>query len=319
MSVVRNDTDGNIMAYQFDEVNDIVDTKKVLTRIFTNGTYQTLGSIDEHTLKPIAPGDSQLLIVAGGGSGGGPVGSGGGGGAGELVYTTANLVSSYYINIGSGGSGVGSGQGHNGQNTYIQDTVSGKIIHNAIGGGGGGANSTVRGLDGGSGGGGGEAFGAASHGGNSIAVEGYGSHGANASSSLGPGGGGGAGGTGGTESGRPDNGGPGLTYDISGTNVTYANGGVVSATSAISPTTYGGGGGATTSGNPGIIIISYYGAAKATGGTITTVGTNTVHTFTSSGNFTPTRAITKLRQRLNYSNGNLQIVGSFDEVTLPNS
>jgi hypothetical protein len=33
------------------------------------------------------------------------------------------------------------------------------------------------------------------------------------------------------------------------------------------------------------VIISYVGSQKATGGTVSTVGSNTVHTFTSSGTF----------------------------------
>jgi hypothetical protein len=37
-----------------------------------------------------------------------------------------------------------------------------------------------------------------------------------------------------------------------------------------------------------MVIIRYYGSQKATGGTITSSGGYTVHTFTSSGTFTPT-------------------------------
>jgi hypothetical protein len=54
----------------------------------------------------------------------------------------------------------------------------------------------------------------------------------------------------------------------------------------------GGGGGlggapnAAGTGGPGILIISYVGAQKATGGTISEVSGNTVHTFTSPGTFT---------------------------------
>ena len=39
-------------------------------------------------------------------------------------------------------------------------------------------------------------------------------------------------------------------------------------------------------GGSGIVIIQYAGSQKATGGTVTTVGSNTVHTFTTSGTFT---------------------------------
>lgn len=51
----------------------------------------------------------------------------------------------------------------------------------------------------------------------------------------------------------------------------------------------GGGGGGGADGGPGgsgVFIIRYLGPAQATGGTITTVGLYTVHTFTSSGTFT---------------------------------
>ena len=58
-----------------------------------------------------------------------------------------------------------------------------------------------------------------------------------------------------------------------------------------SANTGGGGGGylfnaqGGGSGGSGIVIIRYKGPQKATGGTVTTVGTETVHTFTSSGTF----------------------------------
>ena len=38
--------------------------------------------------------------------------------------------------------------------------------------------------------------------------------------------------------------------------------------------------------NTGIVIISYPGKQKYDGGTVTTIGGSTVHTFTSSGNLT---------------------------------
>ena len=55
----------------------------------------------------------------------------------------------------------------------------------------------------------------------------------------------------------------------------------------------GGGGGGYTgswqqggSGGSGIVIIRYSGTQKATGGTITSSGGYTIHTFTSSNTFT---------------------------------
>jgi hypothetical protein len=49
----------------------------------------------------------------------------------------------------------------------------------------------------------------------------------------------------------------------------------------------GGGDGATgAAGGSGIVIISYAGAQRGTGGTITSSGNNTIHTFNSSGTYT---------------------------------
>ena len=137
---------------------------------------------------------------------------------------------------------------------------------------------------------------------------------------AGGGGAGGVGGTGGIVNGGF--GGPGLPFSISGTTqyyggggggtnltnvLTYGIGGIGGGgTGGVSPSphnsplrystngsanTGGGGGGYLYSGNgggsggSGIVIIRYKGPQKATGGTVTTVGSETVHTFTSSGTF----------------------------------
>jgi hypothetical protein len=39
-------------------------------------------------------------------------------------------------------------------------------------------------------------------------------------------------------------------------------------------------------GGSGVVIIRYPGAQRGTGGTVTSVGGNTIHTFTTSGTFT---------------------------------
>jgi hypothetical protein len=44
---------------------------------------------------------------------------------------------------------------------------------------------------------------------------------------------------------------------------------------------YGGG-----NGGSGVVIISYLGPQRGTGGSVTSVGGNTIHTFTSSGTYT---------------------------------
>ena len=51
--------------------------------------------------------------------------------------------------------------------------------------------------------------------------------------------------------------------------------------------TAGAAGGPSTNGNSGLVVIQYPGNQKATGGTITSSGGYTIHTFTSSGIFTP--------------------------------
>jgi hypothetical protein len=42
----------------------------------------------------------------------------------------------------------------------------------------------------------------------------------------------------------------------------------------------------TGSGGSGVVIISYAGSQAFTGGTVTTSGGNTIHTFTASGSLT---------------------------------
>jgi hypothetical protein len=57
--------------------------------------------------------------------------------------------------------------------------------------------------------------------------------------------------------------------------------------------TGGGGGGGTRAGSEngaaggsGVVILRYVGAQRGTGGTVTSAGGYTIHTFTSSGTFT---------------------------------
>jgi hypothetical protein len=48
----------------------------------------------------------------------------------------------------------------------------------------------------------------------------------------------------------------------------------------------GGGGGGAGSGGSGVVIIRYSGSQRGTGGTVTSAGGFTYHTFTTSGTFT---------------------------------
>ena len=157
----------------------------------------------------------------------------------------------------AGGGGGAAQSGGGGGNTYPGNGGQGFL--SAINGtslywagGGGGANHTGTAGNGGLGGGGG-----------GSAYVGY------------------AGGTGGA----------GLNSGSNGTAAVSAIGGAGGAN------TGGGGGGASHSsgvggaGGSGIVIVRYYGSQKATGGTITSSGGYTVHTFTTSGTFTPTEVI----------------------------
>jgi hypothetical protein len=260
---------------------------------------------------------ASYLVVAGGGgaagTGGGSAGGSGGGGAGGLLTGTTSLAlsASYTVTVGAGGAGgAAEANGNNGSNSSILSVTS-------TGGGGGGNGGTGAGGNGGSGGGGN-----GNNGGPTIApggtgISGQGNNGgAGASNEDEGGGGGGAGavGTAGIAATSRGNGGAGSASSISGSSVTYAGGGggggnnvPVGGTGGAggggsSPgsqgpggagtanTGGGGGGGYATSANQaggaggsGVVIVSYAGTQRYTGGTVTSSGGNTIHTFTSSG------------------------------------
>ena len=254
---------------------------------------------------------ANYLIVAGGGSGQGSGFQyvyGGGGGAGGLLTgtTTLNSAANYTITVGAGGSGVSGtdSPGNNGSNS----TAFGLT---AIGGSGGRSA-----LGGGGSGGGAGSYG----GGNTSGTPGQGNSGGTATAygaTASGGGGGGAGAAGGNgSSGAGGAGGAGTASSISGSSVTYAGGGggagsssggaggaggggagagaAGNGTNGTANTGGGGGAAATTSGGnqtsgaggSGIVIVSYAGSQRYVGGTVTTSGGNTIHTFTSSGTLT---------------------------------
>jgi hypothetical protein len=229
------------------------------------------------------------MLVAGGGSGGN--GAGGGGAGGLLTGNqSATIGTAYTVTIGAGGAAA------SGSNTTALGLT-------AIGGGNC-VGSSSNGTAGGSGGGGGRD---ANTGGAGTA--GQGNAGGNAGTTCG-GGGGGAGAAGGVGSGGSvgGSGGVGLANSISGSSVFYAGGGgawgasgygsggnggggTANGTTGNNGTVNtGGGGGAGGSssgtGGSGIVIISYLGTQRGTGGTVTSSGGYTIHTFTTSGTFT---------------------------------
>lgn len=252
------------------------------------------------------------LAVSGGGGGG--YLAGGGGGAGGFLTSTASVSSgtAYTITVGAGGAGTSSGTGAGTNGTGTAFTGIATPV-----GGGGGAGSSSGGVAGSGGSGGGGAYQTNTSGAAGTSGQGFaGGIGANTSIPTGGGGGGASAvGTAGNGAGTPGVGGAGTSNSLSGAAVNYAggggggsggggtsgaggaggggNGGFGGTSSTAGAANTGGGGGgagggstASSAGGSGIVIISYSGAQQATGGTITTSGGNTIHTFTTSGTFT---------------------------------
>ena len=254
-----------------------------------------------------APYSVEYLVVAGGGAGGT---AGGGGGAGGLLTGSVNVfvATSYTVTVGGGGSGgvlTWGASGNPGSNSVFSSIT-------ALGGGSGGHGG---GGNGGSGGGG-----AQGNGGSGTAGQGNaGGNGNPTNSSYPGGGGGGASAVGANASGRDGGaGGNGSSSSISGSSVTYAGGGgggtrgnnggsagaggsggggaggaTGNGTSGTTNTGGGGGGSggensgySVGAGGSGIVIIRYTGSQRGTGGTVTSSGGYTIHTFTSSSTFT---------------------------------
>jgi hypothetical protein len=195
-----------------------------------------------------------------GGSGGGDAtqhgyGRRGGGGSGIAGQGYKGGGQSWFGQYSAGGGGGAGQRGGGGSDSYggkggqgFLSDINGTSLY--WGGGGGGGGHTIRGGDGGLGGGGG-----------GSAYGGYT-----------PGSGGGS----------------ALNAGANGVGQNNGTGGNAGAN------TGGGGGGGSHwdsdggNGGSGIVIVRYYGSQRATGGTITSSGGYTIHTFTSSGTFTPT-------------------------------
>ena len=235
------------------------------------------------------------LVVGGGGAGGYDVGGGGGAGGYLAASCPVFIGTSYPVVVGLGGATPGGSTiQSNGQNS----SFGGFAV--AIGGGAGGnwisGGFWNNGLAGGSGGGGGGYNNTSLQGQASAGSQGNAGGPANgASSAQTGGGGGGAGGVGSTSSGSSSfvSGGAGLTWY---NGVTYAAGGKGSADGYTGylpgAANTGNGGDAqgsgsnSTAGGSGIVIVRYAGATRGSGGTITSSGGYTYHTFTTSGTYT---------------------------------
>jgi len=255
----------------------------------------------------------QYLIVAGGGGGGagiGTAGGGGGGGAGGLLEgQNLPIGGAQTIVVGRGGAG-GTGNNATGGTNAGQAGIDSTAFSLTAKGGGFGGRFDSGGGDGGSGGGAAARGSGGMPGGSGTSGQGF-DGGSWTASGAGASSGGGAGGAGINGTGTVGrNGGAAVTRNITGNDVVYAAGGAgggstgggTSATggnggfgatvgsNAAANTGGGGGGGGTSSGGnsggnggSGIVVVRYSGSQVLAGGIVSTVGSDTVHTFLYDG------------------------------------
>jgi hypothetical protein len=269
-------------------------------------------------------GTGQAPSTIGNGGGGGAGGyrssvtgeSSGGGGSAESALTL-NSGTAYTVTVGAGGT---RGIADTSIATSGNDSVFGSIT--STGGGRGGSYNGSPATSGSGGSGGGGAYGSNS-GGAGTSGQGYAGGTSYSPGDYYVGGGGGGAGAVGTSPGANQlaPGGNGVASTITGSSVTRAGGGgggcgqnisassggsggggsggfgTTAGTAGSTNTGSGGGGGGnqgiggTTSSNggnggSGIVIIRYLGTQRGTGGTVTSSGGYTIHTFTSSGTYT---------------------------------
>ena len=272
----------------------------------------------------LAGGASGASNGGGGGAGGlrSSYGSSGGGASAESNITLS--AGTYTITIGGGGASIDNSTSYQSiGNAGTATTISGNATVNTVGGGGGGSNTTAAatgGCGGGSGSGSGGSTGAAG-----TAGEGFAGGNGMASTHPYTGAGGGGTGAvgGGASSSAPGAGGAGASITITGTGVNYGGGGGGTGGTGVGYTgpggaggsggggaggayngsgtaagvNTGGGGGATGdagsftsgAGGSGIVILrmntSDYSGTTTGSPTVTTVGYETVLTFTGSGTY----------------------------------
>lgn len=267
-------------------------TKLVAPSNLKGGQFISVSAATVTIAGPTAPID--YLVVGGAASGGATAASnsGGGGGAGDVKPgSTTVAVGVYAVTIGNGGAAAAAGfnDGLNGASSSLGAiaTATGGSKGGAGNGGGGVANPGGSGSA--SGGGGGAASGGGTGGAAGTAGAGTNVHNGAAGNNTGTAGGGGGAGT----AASGNTGGTGFASSISGASVNYGVGGNGDGTGTAGTANRGNGGNGTSNGaNPsgaggsGVVIIRYLTTdLTATGGTITTDGAYTVHTFTTSGNF----------------------------------
>jgi hypothetical protein len=248
-----------------------------------------------------------VFLVGGGGGAGGSGYVAGAGGAGGFTTNASALLgvgNTLTISIGGGGGGSGYG-GAASSGSATTATGGGGFGTNYSANGGTGGQGSSPGGSGGSGGGGGHyswrnppgggAGGSnGSNGGSNAEFAGGSGQGtttrafADAGLTLYAGGGGGGGGN--WDGGSGQGGAAGAGGGGAGSNAGGGGNAGSTNTGGGAGAPGGNNGGSTTgpSGGSGIAIIRYLGSTKATGGSISSSGGYTYHTFTSGGTFTVT-------------------------------
>jgi hypothetical protein len=270
------------------------------------------GGVIENTSYAVTLGAGVTVTV---GAGGTPGGSGGNSVFGTITANGGGVGGNFNGTGGSGGSGGGGGENDNQPGTYSggagvagQGNAGGSSFQTASpngrsnGGGGGGGGGVGGNAPSGAVGGNGGAGIAKTITGSTVYYGGGGGGGASVTTSGAAGGSGGSGG-----------GGAGAA----------ANNGVDTAGSAGTANTGGGGGGASGggpgggslsayAGGSGVVIVRYPGAQRATGGTISSAGGYTIHTFTSSGTFTILGETQSLPHAASFESADGYATGSVD-------
>jgi hypothetical protein len=284
----------------------------------SNGSYSAYSTATTFTTSSGFAYSVEVLVVAGGGGGTRTTGAGGSGAGGYLEGSmTLDPSTAYTVTVGAGGSGGGSeSQGTRGSDSVFNGAT-------AKGGGVGALTGVANALNGGSGGGAGGASvngtnrsNAAGIQGNSGGLTGYGNAGGSTTGNtwyIGSGGGGAAavgencgsvdvrGGAGGNGRQWVDGnyyagGGGGGSESTAARAAAALGGGGLSGRNGDNPTSgtanTGGGAGGTginaqtvAQGGSGVVILRYAGAQRGTGGTVTSSGGYTYHTFTTSGTY----------------------------------
>jgi hypothetical protein len=268
----------------------------------------------------------EYLIVAGGGAGGGNAGGGGGAGGYRASSQSVDIGTGYGVTVGAGGSGNTGNGSNGANSVFAGITSTGGGGGGGLNTNTASARAGASGGSGGGGGGTGDDGAGVASGGSGTSGQGNGggTSGSSPASCIRTGGGGGGAGAGGGNAGGQGAGGGGVGVTWlngfiyggggGGGNTNYTAytcgadqpgasggaggggaGGSASNGTAGTGTQGGGGGGggfhpssiySGGNGGAGVVIVRYPGVQRGSGGSVSSSGGYTYHTFTSSGTFT---------------------------------